>query len=197
VLVSTDGGFADTGFGPATAVGYDTEGLLAAGDGRVARYADGAWHDLGTVTDVRAIDGALVAAADGVFSLPECDYLGLEDVTDVAPGYAATAGGLYARGDTDWTEVRSGHHGAVAADGERAHAADSDSLLELVDGEWRPCELPVHERVVDVTHGADTYAVTEAGTFLVETDDDATADGRGGWRSRSLGVPEVAGVAGV
>jgi len=195
VLVSTDDGFADTGFGPATAVGYDADGLLAAGDGRVARYADGEWQPLGTVTGVRAIDGALVAAADGVFSLPECDYLGLEDATDVAPGYAATAGGLYARGETDWTEARAGPHGAVAVDGECVHASDADELLELIDGGWRPCELPVRERVVDVTHGADTYAVTEAGTFLVETDDDATADGRGGWRSRSLGVPEVAGVA--
>src|SRR6056297_334106 len=31
VLISTDDGFAAAGFGPATAVGYDGDGLLAAG----------------------------------------------------------------------------------------------------------------------------------------------------------------------
>jgi len=203
VLISTDDGFARTGFGPATAVGYDADGLLAAGDGRVARYTADNWRDLGAVADVRAIDGDLLAAANGVYGLPDCAYLGLHDAADVAPGFAVTASGLYARGgsaatvDTgeQWTELRPGDHAVVASDDGRAHAADGDSLVELVDGKWRPCELPVRERVVDVTYGADTYAITEAGTFLVDTADDATADGRGGWRSRSLGVPEVVGVA--
>ncbi|QIO21245.1 hypothetical protein [Haloarcula sp. JP-L23] len=195
VLVSTADGFAPTGFGPATAVGYDAEGLLAAGGGRVARYADGAWRDLGAVEDVRAIDGGLLAAADGVYRLPDCERLGLADVTDVAPGYAATADGLYALDDGAWVEVRSGRHGAVASDDTRTHAADDDGLSELVDGDWQACDLPVRERVVDVTYGTDTYAITENGTFLVDTDDEATADGRGGWRQRSLGVPDVVGVA--
>jgi len=82
------------------------------------------------------------------------------------------------------------------------HAADTDTLYELTDDDgaspdphWQPCELPVRERVVDVAYGADTYAITEDGTFLVDTADDATADGRGGWRARSLGVPEVVGIA--
>lgn len=196
VLVTTDDGFAPTDFGPATAVGYDSDGLLAAGeDGTVARYADGEWTALGTVADVRAIDDGLLGAEGGVYALPALDRLALADVTDVAPGYAATTAGLYERDDDAWTEVRSGHHQAVASDGERVHAAADGGLFELVDGAWDRCALPVDERVVDVVHGVDTYAVTEAGTFLVEADAEATADGQGGWRRRSLGVPEVVGVA--
>ncbi|MFC6975049.1 hypothetical protein ACFQL1_10835 [Halomicroarcula sp. GCM10025709] len=195
VLISTDDGFAPTGFGPATAVGYDSDGLLAAGEGRVARYVDGTWEQLGELADVRAIDGGLLAAADGVYALPALERLGLADVFDVAPGYAATADGLYGREGAEWTAIRSGSHRAVASDGHRTHAAAADGLFELVAGRWERCRLPVEERVVDVTYGDDTYAITEDGTFLVDTEDAATADGQGGWRQRSLGVPEVVGVA--
>lgn len=215
VLVSTDDGFAATGFGPATAVGYDADGLVAAGEGRVARYDDGDWWEMGAVDDVRALAPDLVAAADGVYGLPGCAYLGLHDAADVAGPFAATADGLYRRDATEgtvgprenWAVVRSGTHGVVATDGHgatgaRTHAADADTLYELADDggaspdpHWRPCDLPVRERVVDVTYGQDTYAITEDGTFLVNTADDATADGRGGWRARSLGVPEVVGIA--
>jgi len=200
VLVLTDDGFVPTGFGPATAVGYDGDGLLAAGDGRVARYS-GEWRDIGEVANVRAIDGDRLAAAEGVYALPSLDRLGLVDVTDVAGDYAATESGLYRyeSGSTDsdgeWTEVRSGRHMAVASDGEQVHAAAADGLYELTAGAWEPCALPATERVVDVTYGDDTYAITENGTFLVATAAEATADGQGGWRQRSLGVPDVVGVA--
>ncbi|MDQ2073788.1 HVO_0234 family beta-propeller protein [Haloarcula sp. NS06] len=199
VLVLTDDGFVSTGFGPATAVGYDGDGLLAAGDGRVARYDDGEWTDIGSVDDVRAIDGDRLAAADGVYALPSLDRLGLVDVADVSGDYAATESGLYRyegeSADSEWIEVRSGRHMAVASDGEQVHAAAVDGLYELTDGSWEPCALPVDERVMDVTHGDDTYAITENGTFLVATAAEATADGQGGWRQRSLGVPDVVGVA--
>ncbi|WP_324664906.1 HVO_0234 family beta-propeller protein [Haloarcula sediminis] len=232
VLISTDDGFAAAGFGPATAVGYDADGLVAAGEDRIARYDDGEWWEMGEVADVRALSDDLVAAADGVYGLPGCAYLGLHDAADVAGPFAATADGLYRRdaeagtvGPTkNWTPVRSGAHGVVATDGARGqspgatdggrvqppeasgrgrvHTADGDTLYELTDHagaspdpHWRPCDLPVRERVVDVAYGEDTYAITEDGTFLVNTADDATADGRGGWRGRSLGVPEVVGVA--
>ncbi len=202
VLISTDDGFAATGFGPATAVGYDADGLVAAGEGRVARYDDGEWWEMGAVEAVRALSDDLLAAADGVYGLPGCAYLGLHDAADVAGPFAATADGLYRRDAKEgtvgarenWLPVRSGEHHAVASDGERVHAA-ADELVERHDGDWRVCDLPVRERVVDVTHGDATYAVTEDGTFLVETADDATADGRGGWRGRSLGVPGVVGIA--
>jgi len=192
VLVSTDDGFAPTGFGPATAVGYH-DGLVAAGDGRVARYDDG-WQTIGDLPDVRAIDGGLVATDGGVYALPALDRVGLAGVTDVAPGWAATADGLYRRDDDGWTEGRSGGHAAVAADADRVLAATGEELYERADG-WRRCDLPVRERLVDVTLAGDAYAVTAAGTFLVGTDADATADGRGGWRQRSLGIPDVTGLA--
>jgi len=210
VLISTDDGFAETGFGPATAVGYDDAGLVAAGEGRVARYDDGEWWGVGAVDEVRALSADLVAAADGVYGLPGCAYLGLHDAADVAGPFAATADGLYKRDAQEgtvgarenWLPVRSGSHGVVASDGVRVHASDSDGLYELTDRDgaspdphWQACELPVRERVVDVTYDEDTYAITEDGTFLVDTADDATADGRGGWRARSLGVPEVVGIA--
>ena len=200
VLVLTGDGFVPTGFGLATAVGYDGDGLLAAGDSRVARY-NAEWRDIGEVTAVHAIDGDRLAAAEGVYALPSLNRLGLVDVADVAGDYAATESGLYryegesADGDGEWTEVRSGRHLAVASDGEQVHAAAADGLYELTDGSWEPCTLPVDERVVDVTHGDDTYAITENGTFLVATAAEATADGQGGWRQRSLGVPDVVGVA--
>lgn len=203
VLVATADGFAATGFGPATAVGYDDAGLVATGEDRVARYDGGEWWEMGSVADVRALSADLLAAAGGVYGLPGCAYLGLHDAADVAGPFAATADGLYERDPQagtvgareNWAAVRSGAHGAVATDGERVHAADADSLVERRDGDWRDCDLPVRERVVDVTHGKAVYAVTEDGTVLVETVDEATADGRGGWRSRSLGLPEVVGVA--
>ena len=196
VLVSTDDGFAGTGFDAATAVGYDTEGLLASGDdGTVARYEREGWTTLGTVDGVTAIDGSLVGADSGLYALPALDHLGLAEVTAVAGDYVATTAGLYRRDGADLTEVRSDAHHAVAAAGPRVHAADAEGLLELVDGDWRRCSLPVAERVVDVVHGDDTYAVTDAGTFLVETTADATADGQAGWRQRSLGLPAVVGLA--
>jgi len=199
VLVLTDDGFVSTGFGPATAVGYDGEGLLAAGSGRVARYDGGEWTELGNVDDVRAIDGDRLAAAEGVYALPDLDRLGLVDVADVAGDYAATESGLYryegGNADGEWTEVRSGQHLAVASDGEQVHAAAADGLYELTADGREPCALPATERVVDVTYGDDTYAITENGTFLVATAAEATADGQGGWRQRSLGVPDVVGVA--
>jgi hypothetical protein len=94
VLVSTADGFAPTGFGPATAVGYDADGLVAAGEGRVARYDDGEWWEMGTVEDVRAVAEDFVAAADGVYGLPGCAYRGLHDAADVAGPFADTADGL-------------------------------------------------------------------------------------------------------
>jgi hypothetical protein len=210
ILLSTDDGFAATGFGPATAVGYDADGLLGAGEGRIARYDDGEWWEMGSVEDVRAVGDDLVAAADGVYGLPGCAYLGLHDVADVAGPFAATADGLYRRDPQEgtvgprenWALVRSGAHGAVASEGGRVYAAAGDTLYELADNEgadtdadWTPCDLPVRERVVDIASDADTYAITEDGTFLVDTADESTADGRGGWRSRSLGVPDVSGIA--
>ena len=212
VLVGTTDGLEPTGFGPATAVGYH-DGPVAAGEGRLARYEDG-WETLIRLADVRAIDGDLVAAASGVHRL-DGTPLGLEAVNDVSTAgrpLAATDAGLYYLAN-GWMTAVEGPFRAVArdADGETAHAAGerlyereaerseaSDESSGRTDhregrhasrenGDWRPVELPVDERVAGVAYGEATYAVTAGGTFLADAGD--------GWRHRSLGLPDVTGVA--
>lgn len=187
-LVASDDGFAPTGFGPASAVGF-SDGLVACAsdDDRVARLADGAWTDLGRVPDVRAVAGDLLAAADGVFRL-DGSHAGLADARDVAVGrdvFAATADGLYALAN-GWMKRLDGGVRAVATGGGRAVAVRDDGrLLERRAGEWVATGAT---GVVDAaaTDGA-LYAVTDAGTFLAAVDVPTEA---GDWRERSLGVAE-------
>ena len=54
-------------------------------------------------------------------------------------------------------------------------------------GEWRSVEVPVEKPVAGIAYGEATYAVTADGIFLADAGD--------GWRHRSLGLPDVAGVA--
>ncbi|MFC5971529.1 hypothetical protein ACFPYI_09320 [Halomarina salina] len=203
----------ETGFGPADAVGFDRSGdLLAAGEGRVARYTvdDDAgsetWTTLGECEDVRAVDGDLVATADGVFRVTDdgLSHAGLDDARDVTirpVPRVATADGLYQLGN-GWMDDGEGSFSVVASDGDRTHAATDDALLELLDGEWATVDLPVSERVAGVAYADQCYAVTEAGTFLVEgereDDGDDEASERSAereWHSRTLGLPDVRGVA--
>ncbi|MDG5777317.1 hypothetical protein VB773_03210 [Haloarculaceae archaeon H-GB2-1] len=208
VLVGDAADLEPTGFGPAVAVGVG-DGVLAAGpDGEVARLVDDAWTTLGTVPDVRAIDGNLVAAADGVYRVLGDDLTnaGLDDVRDVATAglpLAATGHGLYYLGN-GWMDAHDGAFEVVAAGDDQAHAATSDALYELVgdahasfDGgqDWQARDLSVAEPVAGVAYGECPYVVTENGTFLVDADPETTPDGGGGWRSRSLGLTGVVGLA--
>jgi hypothetical protein len=188
VLVSEGGAFSETGFGPAAAVDY-RDGLVAAGDGRIARRDGEGWTTLGRVDDVRAVDGDLVAAASGVHRL-DGSHAGLEaarDVSTAADPLAATDSGLYYLAN-GWMAALEGAFEVVAgrSDG-RAHAATADALYERVDGEWRREELPVDGPVADVAHGEATFVVTGDGAFLADAGD--------GWRHRSLGLPDVSAVA--
>ena len=189
VLVGTGDGLEPTGFGPADAVDYcDDDGLVAAGDGRVARRDGDGWATLAGPSGVRAVDGDLVAAADGLHRL-DGTPVGLEDVADVAATgrpLAATPAGLY-RLANGWVIDVEGSFRVVAADGDRAHAATADALYERDGDGWRVVDLPVTEPVAGVAHGEGTYVVTEPGTVLVRTDD--------GWRHRSLGLSGVTAVA--
>lgn len=228
-----DGTYEPTGFGPAVAVGVDADGWLAAGeDAGVARYdpAAGAWTGIGRAgerddgdgggdEEVRAIHGSLVAASDGVYRVAGTDGLdhaGLDDARDVADGVplAATADGLYSLGN-GWMRDRDGSFRAVVADpaGERAHAAAVDGVYARdADAEWTRVDLPTDELVVDFAYGEGaTFALTEAGTLLVQadrlgeetdaTDDadevgtgarggagDGDAGGDGEWRPQTLGL---------
>jgi hypothetical protein len=225
VVVTDDEGtaFHALGFGPAVAVGLHDGAVLAADDeGRVARCAgraaaigepvgeagdadrdevdDGergaAWTDLGRVERVRAIDGALIAAADGVHRAggDGLSRAGLDDVRDVAasgPGapLAATGDGLFSLGN-GWLRELDGRFRAVAADagGPGAPLAVGDGVYAGSDDGWLALDYPTDDPVVDVAiDGGIRYAVTEAGTFLVDAGD--------GVRSQALGLHDVAGLA--
>ena len=234
-----DAAFADTGFGPAVAVGHDGTGLIAASpDGDVARLespvavaspdgdgdaaADGAaWTTLedDDIATVRAIDGDLVGTDAGVYRVHEghLDHAGLTDVRDVSAAgvpLAATADGLYKLGN-GWMEVLEGDFGTVAADPHsdrgqlrRAHAVAEDGSAHgdgkaTADGGANPIYAYDRDadswteydrssaRIVGIGYERTVYAVTETGTFLSATPEDGT----GPWRSRTLGIRDVTGLA--
>lgn len=189
------GGYEPTGFGPAVAVGFDGDHLLAAGpDGRVARLDDG-WTTLGRVETPRAVHGGMVAAADGVWMVDGDDLrnVGLDAVRDVhgrGMPLAATDDGLYRLGN-GWMDELAGAFGVVSADAadDRAHAVGADGTFTREGvGEWTPVDTPGDPVDVGYTEAA-TVAVTEAGTLLADA---GTGDG---WRRRELGVDGVAALA--
>jgi len=195
VLVGTgDAEFAETGFGPAVAVGLDGEVPVAAGpEGHLARLRGEDWAAVGSCeAAVRAIDGDLVAAADGLYHVGPpgggLEHAGLDEVRDVAATgpWAATAAGLFHRRD-GWEAVLEGAFTVVAADEGRTHAVSGD--LWRREGEtWRRPDPPVEAAVVDVAYGERPYLVTENGTFLVEGED-------GAWGRRALGLAGVCALA--
>ncbi|XVH32935.1 HVO_0234 family beta-propeller protein [Haloferacaceae archaeon DSL9] len=188
-----DEAFASTDFGAAVAVGLVGSTLLAADpDGTVAQLVDDRWTPLGSTAGVRAIDGSLVAAADGVYRLGEdLTYAGLDAARDVA-GHgvplAATDGGLYTLGN-GWMDVLDGRFDIVASDGhDHAHAAGPDGLFVRDGDEWTKATLPVDESPIDIAYGAGLVAaVTRQGTLCVSVGD--------GWRHQLLGLRGTARVA--
>jgi hypothetical protein len=191
--------FEPSEFGHAVAVTVAPDGApVAAGpDGRVARLDEDGWAPLSTIEGVRALDGALVAAADGVHRLQVAartsTYVGLDDARDVATAdapLAATGDGLYRLGN-GWLAERDGAFEVVTGDpGEpHAHAATADALYAYWGDGWRNLDPPVEASVADVAYGECVYAATEDGTFLV-FDPDADA-----WTPQPLGTPGVAALA--
>ncbi|WP_424015594.1 HVO_0234 family beta-propeller protein [Halorubrum xinjiangense] len=194
---------------PAVAVGAagGRDGVIAAReDGAIERveFEDGgtvvaSTARLGTVADPRAVDGALVAAADGVYRIVGGGLtdVGLDDARDVAGAgmpLAATGAGLYWLGN-GWMTALKGAADAVAADGD-GHAmavADGDLLVHSAAGEWDDetwavADLPVDETAVALGYGRGvSVAVTDAGTLCVDAGD--------GWRHQVVGVRDVNGVA--
>ena len=167
---------------------------------------------VGSVAEPRAIDGPLVAAADGVYRVTRGDgadggraltAVGLDDARDVAGAgmpLAATGSGLYWLGN-GWMTAQAGVAEAVAADGD-GHAmavVDGDLLVHggdasdggtdaWDDATWRGADLPVDEAAVALGYGPGvSVAVTAAGTLCVDAGD--------GWRHQVIGVRDVAGVA--
>lgn len=203
VLLLSEGVFVETGFGPATAVGFDGSDLLAAdSDGRIARLSLAAsgpieatdWEDVGSVEgDVRAIDGALVATSGGIYRAGDAsegfEPVGLADVHDVTAAgvpLAAAGDGLYKLGN-GWMEVLSGDFRVVASDAGFAHAATREALYAS-ETEWAPVEVPTEEPIRDVDYTPTAaVAVAADGTLLVESEGD--------WRTRNVGVGETVGLA--
>ncbi|MDQ2056001.1 hypothetical protein [Halobellus sp. H-GB7] len=199
--------FAATGFGPATAVGFDAGALLAGDEeGRIGRCAapddaasdaDATWTEVGSAGAVRAIDGGLVAAADGVYRVDDsgATHAGLNDARDVdAEPLVATGSGLFKLGN-GWMDVLSDPVDAVDAVGPRAHAVSEGTLYardpdaDTHEEAWHEEALPIDSDVVAVTHGAESsYAVTADGTLAVRLEGDE-------WRHRGLGVRDVAAAA--
>lgn len=200
--------FEETGHGPAVAVSVIDETVLAAGpDGRLSRLAldgDDDWTDCGTVdSEIRALSGDLCAAADGVYRVgSDPTHVGLDDARDVsATGTprAATGDGLYRLGN-GWLDELAGEATVVASDGgetgagdadepERAHAVVDGELVALSGGEWVGYPEQPEGGVVGVAYDRTLYLVTAEGRVYAAADD--------GWRSQSLGVPDVVGVAAV
>lgn len=215
VLVSTGGEFVATGFGPAPAVGVAAGSIFASTpDGRVGRldgpeFEAGAWATLGEIEEPRRFDGTLLAAGDGVYRLGDgLTRLGLDDVWDVTgPAsassvgpFAATETGIYRLTDGDWVREHDGPVECVGASHESVHAVDSEGLLEREmgteqNGDWHRRALPEDISLVDIAHGETLYGVTDDGTVLLAADPELTSDGRGGWRSQSVGVRGVVGLA--
>lgn len=214
-----------TGFGPAEAIGFDRTDAdnpalvaVAADEHEVGRLLDPTADptDWLTVADVdapvHAVEGPFLAAGDGVYRLtPDgIEHVGLDDARDVAvprterlpapsgewadvDALAATGDGVHRLTpgvDAAWERALDGAFDAVGAGGDRALAVgDAGTFLrdpDLADAVgWQAVETPRRPAVVGV--GATAYAVTEAGAFLAREDD--------GWRTRTLGFPEVAAMS--
>lgn len=206
VLVGHDGDLQSTGFGPAVAVGLDEAFLYAADpDGRIGRLArqaiddDATFDHVGEVSDPRQFDGPLLATGAGVVRAEnELTALGLDATNDVAAVdggvLAATDDGI-ARFDGDWTVVSDTPVQRVSHDGTTTAALTSDGgLLESAGDGYERRDGPAGESIVDIAQYGSLYAVDEAGTVHVAADPEQTSDGRGGWRSQSVGVRGVVGL---
>ncbi|SNR52902.1 HVO_0234 family beta-propeller protein [Halorubrum vacuolatum] len=209
--------FSDVAVGPCVAVGVHNGGLLvAAEDGTVSRVSvtltgdsiEAAVDPVGGLADPRAIDGPLLAGADGVYRIVSdgngwrLEHVGLSDVRDVAGSglpLAATGDGLYWLGN-GWMDALDGEFEVVAGDGDGHAMAAGDGGLWVRPGDedgggtgwnedaWAQATLPVEEPIAAVGYGPGTaVAVTADGTVCVDVGD--------GWRHRAVGVRDVNGVA--
>ncbi len=183
--------FKPTEFGPATAVDSH-DGIVAAGEGRIAQYTD-AWTPLGHVDSVRAITGNIAATATGVHRL-DGTHVGLNeayDVTTATGPYVATSTGLFLLAN-GWMNELDGQFRAVSSrPGGTVLAAASDRVYRREDtsASWQTVDAPVTEPVAAIAVEDAEYIVTVDGTIAINAGD--------GWRTRSLGIQDVAAVAAI
>lgn len=179
-----------TDFGPAVAVGGTERPIAAGPEGRIGRYDGDEWTEIGTLEDVRAADGDLLATGEGVYRAGDAlTHVGLSGTTDVSTRgvpLAATDSGLYRLGN-GWMREVEGGFARVTADresppGELGRAcAIRDGHLLVYEGEWHEHETP--EALAAVAVGEAIYGATSDGTLFVDAGD--------GWRSQPLGASGV------
>lgn len=206
VLVATDEGVLELategarelGGGPVVTVALDDRGRVLAGGGEtLSRLDDGRWRALGSVGEIRAIDGDLVASEEGIYRIvgDEPRYSGLGDVWDVTSAgrpHAATAEGLYALAN-GWTDVLMGAFSVVSADPRtathgalgRAYAVGDDACFEHTAEGWER-RSPTKAEILDVVYGEGTCAVTAEDLLLADGED---------WRTHPLGLEGVHALA--
>lgn len=176
-----------TEFGPAVAVCGDAEPIAVGEEGRVARFDEDGWDEIGRLEDVRAADGDLLATGEGVFRVGDrLTHVGLDEVNDISVAgtpLAATASGLYRLGN-GWMRDLEGAFDRVAgigSAGELQRACTLGDRFFVHEAGWQERETP--ERFVAVGVGEAFYGATTDGTLAVDAGD--------GWRSQALGVSGV------
>ncbi|WP_336326421.1 HVO_0234 family beta-propeller protein [Halovenus sp. HT40] len=150
------------------------------------------WETVGSVDDPQRFVGNLLAAAELLRVGEDLEAVGLSDVRDLSPdgALAAAADGIYENREGDWERVYEGDATAVVADGERAHAVVDGRLLER-DGEgWTELSLPGTEPHL-LAYGQTLAVIDTEGTVHVAADPGVTHDGHGGWRSQAIGLRDV------
>ncbi|GAB3696733.1 HVO_0234 family beta-propeller protein [Halorubrum pallidum] len=222
-----------------SALGGDDAFLVAAADGGIDRVAvevpaDAGAGDggsdaavtatatrIGEVPEPRAIDGPLVAAADGVYRVTgdsaaagySLASVGLDDARDVAGTgmpLAATAAGLYWLGN-GWMTVETGDATAVAADGDGHATAVVDGDLLVRDrgdsdadgsrGSAGSAEGDSwdrdawHEAALPVDEEAVELGYGPGVAVAVTAAGTLCVDAGDGWRHQVIGVRDAAGVA--
>lgn len=214
-----DAFFLATADGGIDRVAVETPADADAGDNGSAAAHTATATRIGTVPEPRALDGPLIAAADGVYRVtraPAADAgaaltsVGLDDARDVAGAgmpLAATAAGLYWLGN-GWMTVQTGEVTTVAADGDGHATAVVDGDLLVHDGSDSDFDESHRSGGDD---GWDRGAWREA---TLPVDEEAVALGYGpgvavavtaagtlcvdagdGWRHQVIGIRDVAGVA--
>lgn len=191
----------ETAVGRVTAVGITGNTIVVATENGTLRRASLALDDQHTLSlreewetvgelDVRAIDGEMIAAENGVYRATSdgLSSVGLDDVRDVAASgpLAATSDGCYRLGN-GWLHELDGPFDVVAAGADQMHAAAGTDVYAREDDQWTAIDWPVDPPPVAFAYGDATYAVTATGIVLVNAGD--------GWRTRSLGCSGVSGCA--
>lgn len=192
VFVGSDETFHGLGFGPAVAVGGDDDIIAGGPDGRVARFVDDTWIELGWLNRITAIADGFIGTSDGLFQSDGLSPTGLSGINDIATGripHAATDAGLYSLGN-GWQRELKGGFWCVTADshpgGQGLLASTPTDCYHNQSGGWEPFALPGDASVVDGVFADGIYLLTYDGAILSTSESE--------WRKQLLGVRRAIGI---